>query len=244
MTLFDLAFYSIMIRIKIYLSFSLIFLITNIFNANGQNADPILDFPIQLTLSHGIHDELVIYVTGDGGWNSFNQQLVQQLEQQGYGVVALNSRKYFWSVKSPEIFARDLEMLSNYYMKAWGKSGLIILGYSFGADVVSFLPSRVSYELQKKIKKIALISPSARTDFVIRLSDLVGETENLNRKYKVSTEIEHSTLPEVCSFGQEELKVLKNDLKSSKNLNIITLPGDHRYKNNFIILIKTLLNKF
>ena len=231
-----------MIKINISFAFSLIFLITSTFIVKAQEQNPISDFPLQLSISHGIHDELVIYVTGDGGWNSFNQQLVNQLEQEGYGVVALNSRKYFWSGKSPELFARDLELLSNYYLKAWGKSGLIILGYSFGADVASFIPSRVSSKLQKKIKKIALISPSASTDFVIRLSDLVGETENLNRKYKVSTEIEHSSLPEVCTFGQDELKVLKEGLKSNNNLKIITLPGDHRYQNNFVSLVKTLLH--
>jgi type IV secretory pathway VirJ component len=163
------------------------------------------------------------------------------LEQQGYGTVALNSRKYFWREKSPEIFAGDFEQLANYYLKIWGKSELIILGYSFGADVASFLPNRVSPELRKKIKKIALISPSASTDFVIRLSDLVSETENINRKYKVSPQIEQTDMTVVCTFGQEEIKVLRNGLATKKNLTIISLPGDHRYQYNFSLLVKTIL---
>ena len=156
--------------------------------------------------------------------------------------MALNSRKYFWSEKSPEVFTRDFELLANYYMKAWGKSGLIILGYSFGADVASFLPNRLSPDLRQKLKKIALISPSASTDFVIRLSDLVSETENMNRKYKISPEIEQTGIPVVCTFGKEELKVLRYSLAAKTNLTIISLPGDHRYQYNFSLLINTLLN--
>lgn len=227
--------------VKRYLAICLICMLNSFSDIKAQEVSPVTELPLQLSVSHGTRQELIIYVTGDGGWNSFNQQIVQQLEQQGYGTVALNSRKYFWREKSPEIFAGDFEQLANYYLKTWGKSELIILGYSFGADVASFLPNRVSPELRKKIKKIALISPSASTDFVIRLSDLVSETENINRKYKVSPQIEQTDMTVVCTFGQEEIKVLRNGLTTKKNLTIISLPGDHRYQYNFSLLVKTIL---
>jgi len=76
--------------------------------------------------------------------------MVREFEKQDYGVVTLNSRKYFWNEKSPEVFADDIEKLSTYYLREWRKSSLIIVGYSFGADVAGFLPKRVSVELQKK----------------------------------------------------------------------------------------------
>lgn len=226
---------------KRYFTFCLI-CVLNIFSGlNAQEVNPVSELPLQLSPTPGTRQELIIYVSGDGGWNSFNQQLVQQMQKQGYGTVVLNSRKYFWSEKSPEVFARDFEQLATYYLKCWGKSELIVLGYSFGADVVSFLPKRVSAELRKKIKKIALISPSVSTDFVIRLSDLISETENINRRYKVSSEIAQTDMTVVCTFGQEEIKVLKNGLATKPNLTIISLPGDHRYQYNFSLLVKTIL---
>jgi len=212
----------------------------NLFTVNGHTPVSPPDLPLEFSLSHGTHDELIIYITGDGGWNNFNQQMIQEFANQGYGAIALNSRKYFWSGKSPEDFARDITQLTNYYLQAWNKSSVIIAGYSFGADVTSFLPNRLPAELRKKIKRIALISPSASTDFVIRLSDLVGETENLNRRYKVKPEIDQIGLPVVCTFGKEEVKVLKTSLESRKDLKTIELPGDHRYNNNFGLLVKTL----
>ena len=177
---------------------------------------------------------------GDGGWNSFNQQIVGELEKQGFGVIAFNSRKYFWNEKSPEAFAHDIERVSDYFMKAWNKQSLNIVGYSFGADVASFLPDRVSAGLRKKINKVALISPSASTDYEIRLSDMVGTGDKLNRKYPVEPEIEHAGLPIVCTFGTEEDKVLKSSLKSTKSLTVIKLPGDHRYQYNFALLVKSI----
>ena len=212
----------------------------NLYSLKAQESVPKPDLPVETSLSHGSQEELIIYITGDGGWNSFNEQMVNQMEQLGYGVVALNSRKYFWSEKSPAVFAKDVEQLASYYLSLWKKSGVIIAGYSFGADVASFLPGRLSSQLKNKINQIALISPSASTDFVIRISDLVSETENLNRRYPIKPEIDQIGLPVICTFGKEEAKVLKTTLAIRKNLTTLLLPGDHRYNNNFELLVKTI----
>ncbi len=217
-----------------------IYLITNLSSINARQADPVTDLPLQISLSKGYREELIIYITGDGGWNSFNQQLVSAFGKQGYGVVALNSRKYFWSEKTPQDFACDFQQFSDYYLKQWGKTSFIIVGYSFGADVVCFLPHLISDDMNHKIKKIALISPSASTDFTIRLGDLISENENVNRKYKVRPQIEQIALPVVCTFGKEEVKLLKRTLVQSRSLSINELPGDHRYNNDFALLLQTI----
>ena len=87
-------------------------LIVNLPTLRAQEISQITDLPLQLSVSRGSLDVLAVYITGDGGWNNFNQQIVQLLVKQGYGVVALNSRKYFWNEKSPEIFAHDAEHLA------------------------------------------------------------------------------------------------------------------------------------
>lgn len=223
-----------------YFTISLIFLFNNLIIVTAGKFSPVNDLPLQLSGSKGNHEVLMIYLTGDGGWNSFNQQLVKEFEKLGYGVVTLNTRKYFWNEKSPEVFASDIEQLSGYFMKEWEKSSLIIVGYSFGADVASFLSSRISAELHKKIKKIVLLSPSGSTDFVIRVSDLIGESENVNRKFKVRPEIEKTDLPLICIFGTEETMTLKTSLEKKGNLNIYEVPGDHRYNNDLVLLSKMI----
>jgi type IV secretory pathway VirJ component len=125
-------------------------------------------------------------------------------------------------------------------LKEWGKSSLIIVGYSFGADVASFLPGRLSDELHNKIKKVILISPSVSNDFVIRLSDLIGVSEQVDRKYKVEPELNNTDLPVICIFGSEEQLILKTKLLKKKNISIFELPGDHRYNDNFALLFKVM----
>ena len=143
-----------------------------------------------------------------------------------------NSRKYFWTKKNPDIFAQDIEMVANYYLKAWNKTSVLIVGYSFGADVAAFLPGRVTQQLLNRMDQIVLISPSASTDFVINLLDLIGDSKNVRRKYKLSTELNQPGLPIVCIFGMME------DLKLKKILQNKALP----YTNcQAAIIIKIIL---
>jgi len=223
-----------------YIIICLIFLIGGNIWLKAQTEISVNDLPLQLSVSKGNKSALVIYLSGDGGWNEFNQKLVQKFEKLGYGVVSLNTRKYFWREKSPEVFVHDIDQLSVYYMNVCKKSSVIFVGYSFGADVGIFLPVRVSVELQKKIIKIVLISPSASSDFVVRLSDLIGDSENVNRKFKVKPEIEKTDLPVICIFGKDEELMLKTTLRKNKNLHICELPGDHRYNGDFSALSKMI----
>ncbi len=223
-----------------YMAIYLICLFANTFHLQAQGKSSLKGLPLYLSGSKGNLDNLVIYLSGDGGWNSFNHGLIKEFENQGYGVVALNTRKYFWDAVSPELFARDIEQISRYYLNEWKKSSLIIVGYSFGADVVSFIPGRISAELQKKIIKMVLLSPSASTDFIIRLSDMISKSENTDRKYKVGPEIEKTDLPVICVFGKEEELLLRSSLRKKANLNILEVPGDHQYNNNFTLISKMI----
>jgi len=182
------------------LIFIFLLCITCAFTYPVEDQKSVQELPLLLSDSIGTKNTLVIYLTGDGGWNSFSQELVKEMERGGYGVVSLNTRKYFRKEKTPDNFAQDIESLSNYYMTKWMKTSVVIVGYSFGADVAAFLPRRLSVSLLEKMKHIALLSPSASTDFVINLADLIGDSRNTKRKYKVGREVNESGLPVVCIF--------------------------------------------
>ncbi|MGB8704453.1 MAG: alpha/beta fold hydrolase [Gillisia sp.] len=192
--------------------------------------------PVEVSTSAGNQDELVIYLTGDGGWNNFSSHLMHSFEREGFGVVSVNTRDYFWDKKSPAEFAEAIEKLSKHYLAEWKKDKVILVGYSFGADVASFLPSRLSSFLQKRVKNLVLLSPSASTDFVIRLRDMIGSHDNAEREYKTAPEIENSSLPIICVFGNQEDLILKNVLKQDKHLTIYKIPGDHEYEENYSLL--------
>ncbi len=197
-------------------------------------------FPIEISVNKGTRNDLIIYLTGDGGWNRFSQKLVHQFEEQGYGVISLNSLKYFKDQKSPAGLASDLESISEYYLKEWHKKDLIIVGYSFGADVASFLPGNLASKIKAKVKKVALLSPSASTDFVVKIRDLLGMDDNEKGKFKVRQEIEKSQLPIVCIFGKKESLLLKKSLKNKDELSVYELPGGHHFNENFNGLVQII----
>ncbi len=199
-------------------------------------------FPIELSVNKGTRSDLIIYLTGDGGWNRFSKNLVYEFEKQGYGVVSLNSLKYFRNEKSPASFAHDIELLSKYYLKEWNKTSLIIVGYSFGADVASFLPGYLSFQIKEKITKVALLSPSASTDFAVRISDLLGISYDVDGKFKVQPEIEKSQIPIICIFGKEESLLLKRNLKNDGKVLIHELPGGHDYDDSLVRLVQIIIS--
>ncbi len=220
----------------------MIYMLFQCFIVPAQEVNFESKFPIELSVNKGTKSDLIIYLTGDGGWNKFSKNLIHEFEKQGYGVVSLNSLKYFRNEKSPESFAQDIELLSKYYLKKWNKTSLIIVGYSFGADVASFLPGYVSVQLREKITKVALLSPSANTDFVIRISDLLGIGYDESGKFKVQPEIEKSQLPIICIFGKKESLLLKTTLKNLSKVSIYELPGGHDYDDNSIRLVEIIIS--
>jgi len=222
------------------LIYTLLLIILGGFTLPDNNSKTIQNLPLQLSDNKGTNNKLVIYLTGDGGWNKFSQKLTQEFENKGYGVVSLNTLKYFWKRKTPDIFAQDIEYLANYYMEEWSKNSVIIVGYSFGADVAAFLPERLSKNLLAKMNHIVLLSPSASSDFVINLSDLIGDSKNTMRKYKIEPELNKTTFPIVCIFGMKEDLKLKSTLIKKKSLTIIELPGSHQYKNDIALLVKRI----
>ena len=43
-----------------------------------------------------VGETMVLFLTGDGGFNTFSQKLADEYASAGIPVVALNSSKYFW----------------------------------------------------------------------------------------------------------------------------------------------------
>ena len=75
-------------------------------------------------------------------------------------------------------------------------------------------------------------------DFAVRLSDMIGESENLDRKFKVKPEIEKTDFPVIYIFGDDEQLMLKTTLVKNKSLTIHELPGYHQYNDNYAAISK------
>ena len=185
-------------------------------------------------------DTMVMLISGDGGWISFDKDLANEFAEQGVPVVGLNSLKYFWKKKTPEQTARELAQIITLYSVKWKKDKIILCGFSFGAEVMPFIYNRLPLNLKEKVKCIQLLSPSYFTDFEIRVNDLMFIASKQKIK-NVEPEVKKISIPIICFYGtQEEATPLKS--VKMPNFKVVTLEGDHHYKNQFAQMVKLALH--
>lgn len=181
---------------------------------------------------------VLFYISGDGGWNKFSTELLQQFSDKGYPVIGLNAKSYFWERKTPKQTATDVQVLLEKYCKEWKRNKVMLLGYSFGADVMPFVYNNLSADWQKKIKHQVLLSPSSKTDFEVHISEMLG----YRKKNGMSVVAEINKINS-CSllflFGDDEDDFPLNEL-TIKNYKKLTLPGGHHFDSKVNELVEKI----
>nr|WP_121272413.1 alpha/beta fold hydrolase [Pedobacter schmidteae] len=184
---------------------------------------------------------VIIFLTGDGGWNSFSILLADELGRNGYPVVSLDTRKYFWKQKTPAGFAADMNTIISKYLTQWNKDSFYVLGYSFGAEVAAFLPAHLPVTTVEKFKSMVLLSPGYSNSFEVRFINMIGSRNTNKDKYKVYPELLKSTVPVYCIFGDEERTDISHELKETGKIRKNTIPGSHHYNNDVKAVVNGVL---
>lgn len=203
-------------------------------------AQDISKYPLQ-TIAKPNAQHLIFYISGDGGMNSFSQSLTQGLADKNYAIISLDSRKYFWEQKTPDKMAQDFNQIIGHYLKIWDKDKFSILGYSFGADAGIFLTPRLTKELQQKIKSTVFLSPSTSTDFVIKLTDMIGFGSK-EAKYKTLPELNKTSIIQYFIFGKDEESDFYKSIPDRKNITKTLIPGSHKFNNDIKKVISAVLS--
>lgn len=224
----------------------LILLLAGTINAGSVNATDKCSSPVVADLPLIIskaktdkEDKFVLFISGDGGWNSFSQKLVESYTYNGFNVIGLNSFKYFWKKKTPQETANDIAGLLNTYSSEWHKQKIIICGFSFGADVAPFIYTRLPQVLKNKIILTQLISPSSSTDFEIHVMDMLG-SNNAVRSMDIAAEVKLIDVPVICYYGEQETEKPLSTIKKP-NFKLVILNGDHHYENSYSEIAKNAL---
>ncbi len=172
---------------------------------------------------------LIFHISGDGGWRGFDVKMAEEYKNNRLSFIALNSLKYFWVTKTPAQFANDIVPMLNDSLKTRNKKELIIVGFSFGAEIIPFLFTRLPDDLKKKVRLLVLITPARTSDFTIHLSDMMGEDHDY--AYDVEKEVEKINETKVLAvFGEKETTSFPVTLKKD-NLKIIFVKGSHHFTN-------------
>jgi type IV secretory pathway VirJ component len=215
---------------------------TNGKDQNAQvSADLVKNLPLQITNAkiQSKDKPIALIISGDGGWYSFEQSIADNFAGIGIPTIGLDSKKYFWKRRTPEQTTRDIEMALNYYGKEWGNEQFLIIGYSLGAEIVPFIINRLPADMKTKILSSVLLSPDISTDFEIHISNMLG-MGNRQNTYSVTDEIKSmQPVPTLIIFGSGEKTDVPDQL-DGKGPVIRKIPGDHHYKFDIPLIIKTI----
>ena len=117
---------------------------------------------------------VAIFLSGDGGWRDIDRQIGEALSWSGVSVVGVDALRYFWRERTPEETARDLERLIAYYTAHWTRPKVLLIGYSFGADVLPFAVNRLPPQVRRQVQLISLLGFATVADFEIRIAGWLG----------------------------------------------------------------------
>ena len=159
------------------------------------------DLPVQEVGGSGSAAEFALLLTGDGGWAGLDQELAARLAASGVPTVALNSLKYFWKARTVEEVTRDVARILRHYLAAWHKERVLLVGYSFGADVLPFVANRLPPQLRAHVVSVSLLGIDARAAFEVSLSEWVGGEE---AGLPTIPEVTRLELPVLCLYGAGE----------------------------------------
>jgi type IV secretory pathway VirJ component len=179
---------------------------------SAAKPSPIADLPVvEVPPAMGVHesaqaDSAVVLLTGDGGWAGIDRELAAGFVAHGVPVLGLNTLKYFWHARTPEQTAADVARLAHYALEKYRRTRVILVGYSFGADVLPFVVNRLSAEASARIASLHLLGLSRRADFEIHVADWWLHAGASQRGQPVVPEIARlpAGIPKQCFFGHGE----------------------------------------
>jgi len=218
----------------ITISFILLLGIFNILSAQKTS------LPLSLYASTDTTKPLIFYISGDGGFNKFSTSFMQSLNKEGYAVIGLDAKDYFWNKKRPQEAATAIEEVLNGSNKEWKKKNIVLIGYSFGADVSPFMLTHFSAALSNRINHLILLSPSAKTDFEIHVLQMLGWGKDAGES--VPAEINKILKPVTIIVGDDENE-FPFDQVTIKNKRIIKMPGGHHYDGDVDALCKQVIQQ-
>lgn len=187
------------------------------------------------------HDKpLIFYLSGDGGMNNFSTSLCEDFYKKGFDVSALNSRSYFWDKKTPQKTADDINNFLTKKISGRKNQQIVLVGYSFGADVLPFILNRLSKAIDDKILVSFLMAPSGNTDFEIHWSDIFGGSTK--RSMDVVAEINKLTDEKIVIISASDDKTLTLNKITLKRFTREVLPGGHHFDGDTEEVAKVILN--
>ena len=203
-------------------------------------APDVNDLPLTLvpTTVSGGH-AMTLLLTGDGGWAGIDQELSGALSRRGIPVVGLNTLKYFWKKRSPEELAAAATRVLRHYLAEWRRERIVLVGYSFGADVLPFVVNGLPKDLRDRVSSVSLLGLSEYASFEVHVADWIPGIRS--RDAPVLPEIaKMRDLNILCIYGEGESDTLCPQLASS-GVKSLRVGKGHHFSGGYDVIADAIL---
>ena len=205
----------------------------------------IADLPVAIVpasnAADGVSDTLVFVMSGDGGWAGLDRELAAELAAAGAGVIGLDSLRYFWTKRTPEGTAQDVAALIEHYLNVWQRRRIVLIGYSFGADLLPFVANRLPQSQRDRLAGVVLLGPDESASFEFHVASWVGGTVGSDLK-EVLPEIEHMKgIKVLCIYGDQESNSLCTRLNRD-HARTLAIKGGHHFGGDYRAIAKAILD--
>ena len=193
----------------------------------AQAAD-VNDLPlVEVAATGPPKDMMAVIVSGDGGWAWIDRTIGgRRSRAHGVAVVGLNSLEYFWTRRTPDGAARDLERIVRHYLASWHKQKAMLIGYSRGAAVLPFMANRLPKPLLLAVPLIVLMGPGLSVSFEFHLTDWLWDVPHPQAR-PILPEVEKLRgMKILCVYGEDETDTLCRRLAPGL-ATALALPGGH-----------------
>ncbi|MFN3719814.1 MAG: virulence factor family protein [Rhizobium rhizophilum] len=209
------------------------------FIAAQNTAETPLGMPLTVLDAIPTRDTLAVIYSGDGGWRDLDSEVGKSLQSAGIPVVGVDSLRYFWSEKSPEQVSEDLATIIHTYDKRWKVKHVLLVGYSFGADILPAAYGGLPEKVKQKVVQVSLLALSHQADYEVSVSGWLGTSSAEGKKDPLTDIAKIDPALVQCMFGTQEDDDACRALVGSK-VETIGIDGGHHFDGNYPALAKRI----
>jgi type IV secretory pathway VirJ component len=208
--------------------------------AAGNSAETPLGLPLTILETTPLRDTMAVIYSGDGGWRDLDSEVGANLQASGIPVVGVDSLRYFWSKKTPEQTAADLAAIIHTYEKRWKVKHVMLVGYSFGADILPAAYNGLPAKLKARVAQVSLLALSHQADYEVSVSGWLGTSTSGGVDPLTDVARIDPGLVQ-CVYGTDEEDDACKDLVGGP-VETIGIKGGHHFDEDYPALAKRILN--
>lgn len=179
-----------------------------------------------LTASAYRRESSIVFLSGDAGlprW-SLGRQVAQRLAADHYAVTAVDSLSAFSKRRSPEQAGAILATAMREAMRRNPGAPIVLLGQSFGSDIIPIAVANLPPDLRARIVRIILTVPATQAYLQVSPGEMLGTARPDLPLVPFVRQL--PLVPLTCVYGIEERDSLCR-LISGRNVHPVALPGGH-----------------